>query len=597
MKGEESAHMSRFGPRFLEDGKIRFQIWAPDVNSLGIEIDGETVLPMQRDGDGWYALDSGCAAGTRYAFILPDGTRVPDPAARAQLQDAEGDSLVVDGRSYRWNNPNWRGKPWSETVLYEVHVGLAGGFDGLRARLDWIASLGVTALELMPIADFYGAHNWGYDGVLPYAPDAAYGTPDALRALVDAAHDLGLSVFLDVVYNHFGPRGNFLGLYAKAFFRDDVDTPWGIAIDFRRPEVREFFTANAIYWLTEYRFDGLRLDAVHTIEGAGWLEALPAQVRAAVGGERYVHLVLENDDNDAHLLEQGFDAQWNDDAHHALHVLLTGEAFGYYADHADAPAKRLARCLAQGFDYQGEFSAYRDSPRGSSSAHLPASSFVWFLQNHDQIGNRALGERLPVLARPTALRAAMALLLLAPYVPLLFMGDEHGSTTPFLYFTGYNGELARAVRDGRRREFARFPGFATADMQATIPDPNDVATFLACRTDAPGAPHDAQALEWLGWMRGLLLLRRSCLAGRLAGTSSLGAWALGDSAVAARWRLGDGQVLALFTNLGTVDTPLDGVRVDSGRTLLYESMPGAACRVTEGTLPAATTVARFEDDI
>jgi malto-oligosyltrehalose trehalohydrolase len=308
-------------------------------------------------------------------------------------------------------------------VIYELHAGACGGFRGVRAMLPGLHALGVTAIELMPIAQFPGRRNWGYDGVLPFAPAAAYGTPDELKALVDAAHGLGLMVILDVVYNHFGPDGNYLGEYASPFFRNDgPPTPWGAAIDVARAPVGDFFVHNALYWLQEYRFDGLRLDAVHALHAPDWLLSLADRVRAACRG-RQVHLVLENEANQARLLGPGrFDAQWNDDFHNALHVLLTGESAGYYGAYADDPMARLVRCLAEGFAWQGE--PMRGRPRGEPSAGLSPMCFVNFLQNHDQVGNRALGERLSVLADPKRLEAACALLLLTPAVPMLFMGEE-----------------------------------------------------------------------------------------------------------------------------------------------------------------------------
>src|SRR5262249_34307849 len=324
---------------------------------------------------------------------------------------------------------------------------------------------------------FPGRRNWGYDGVLPFAPAAAYGTPDDLKALVDAAHGYGLVMFLDVVYNHFGPDGNYLAAYAPQFFRNDISTPWGPAIDFRQPEVRRFFIENALYWLMEFRFDGLRFDAVHAISEPDWLDEMAAQVRATVERGRHARLGLAHAGNAASPLAGDFDAQWNDDGHHALHVLLTGEHDGYYADYADGPASRLARVLAEGFAYQGEPSRHRGGkPRGTPSGHLPPTAFVLFLQNHDQIGNRALGERLTALADPAALEAAIALLLLCPQIPLLFMGEEVASPSPFLFFTDHNEELAAAVRAGRRREFASFTSFL-ARRGSVLPDPNAIETF------------------------------------------------------------------------------------------------------------------------
>ncbi|MDB5842246.1 MAG: treZ, partial [Herminiimonas sp.] len=382
-----------FGAQLLAPDRTRFRLWAPSAKAVSVELSGLAPAPLAPQADGWYQAEVRCGAGTRYKYRVcaQDGSElaVPDPASRAQDGDVHDASIVVDPQAYEWRNPSWSGRPWHETVLYELHAGAFGGFDGVAARLPELAALGITAVELMPIADFPGARNWGYDGVLPFAPDAAYGTPEQLKSLIDTAHELGMMVFLDVVYNHFGPDGNYLGAYAAPFFRDDINTPWGQAIDFRRREVRDFFTANALYWLQEYRFDGLRFDAVHAISEQDWLPEMAQRVRAAIDPRRHIHLVLEHDGNAASLLgatpEKGrlFDAQWNDDSHHVLHVMLTGEDGGYYEDYAQGASSRLARCLAEGFVYQGEPSPHRNGePRGETSAHLPPTSFVMFLQNH-----------------------------------------------------------------------------------------------------------------------------------------------------------------------------------------------------------------------
>jgi len=408
-----------------------------------------------------------------------------------------------------------------------------------------------------------------------------------LKELIDAAHGAGLMMFLDVVYNHFGPDGNYLGLYQPSMFRHDVPTPWGAAIDFRDREVRRFFTENALYWLMEYRFDGLRFDAVHAIPEADWLDEMAATVRATVEPGRHVHLVLENDANRAEHLAHDFDAQWNDDAHHALHVLLTGESGGYYADYADAPARHLARCLAEGFAYQGEPSRHRGgAPRGTPSAELPPTAFVSFLQNHDQVGNRAFGERLTVLARPQALEAAIALQLLSPHIPLIFMGEEGASRTPFLYFTDHHGELADAVRKGRRREFAGFAEFADPGRRAAIPDPNAPETFERSmpQSDRELGPHREKLY------RHLLDIRRAEIVPRLDHARPLGADAVGPAAVLARWRMGDGALLTLATNLGDEAVQFDP---PAGR-LLFENAPGAAAAAREGNLRPRTTVAYLE---
>src|SRR4051794_7678778 len=351
------AHNLPFGATLLTEDRTRFRLWAPGQRHVSLELDGK-LSPMHRLPDGWFEAEVNCGAGARYRYRLDDGLAVADPASRAQVDDVHGPSLVVDAASYRWRHPEWRGRAWQETVLYELHAGTLGGFAAVQKGLPRLRELGITALELMPVSDFPGTRNWGYDGVLPFAPDRSYGTPDELKALVDAAHEHGLMIFLDVVYNHFGPDGNYIASYAPEFFRDDVKTPWGPAIDFRRPQVRQFFTENALYWLMEYRFDGLRLDAVHAITEADWLDEMAAEVRATVEKDRHVHLVLEHDGNVAEHLRRDFDAQWNDDAHHVLHVMLTGESEGYYRDYSDCSAERLARVLREGFVYQGEPSAH-----------------------------------------------------------------------------------------------------------------------------------------------------------------------------------------------------------------------------------------------
>lgn len=527
-----------FGTTYLGNNRTRFRLWAPGQQSVHLEIAGKPPLAMAPKPGGWFEGEADGAPGDAYVYRLDSGQAVPDPASRGQVDDVHGPSLIVDPDAYHWRHPDWKGRPWHETVLYELHAGTCGGFAGVQADLDRLAGLGFTAIELMPINDFPGRRNWGYDGVLPFAPDRAYGTPDDLRALVDAAHERRLMMFLDVVYNHFGPDGNYLGLYAPQFFRDDIKTPWGAAIDFRQQPVRRFFIENALYWLREYRFDGLRLDAVHAIADPTWLDEMAAEVHRTIGQERQVHLVLEHDGNEADHLRHGYDGQWNDDAHHVLHVLLTGEGDGYYSDYAEAPARQLARVLSEGFAYQGDPSPYRKGERrGTPSADLPPSAFVLFLQNHDQIGNRPFGDRLTTLAEPEALRAAIALQLLSPAIPLVFMGEERMSRTPFQYFTDHAGALADAVREGRRHEFAGFVAFGGED----IPDPNARETFEHSRVAAEG---DA------GFHRFLLKLRREAIVPRLLGTKSIGARAIGPAAALACWRLGDGSVLTIAVNLG-----------------------------------------------
>jgi malto-oligosyltrehalose trehalohydrolase len=539
---------------------------------------------MTRKEGGWFETTVNCKAGAHYRYLLEDGTTVPDPASRWQSDDVHGPSVVIDPSSYQWRHPTWNGRPWQEAIIYELHVGVLGGFAGVRRELPRLADLGVTAIELMPIAEFPGARNWGYDGVLPFAPEHNYGTPDDLKSLIDTAHAHGLSILLDVVYNHFGPDGNYLSLYAPEFFRDDIATPWGPAIDFRRPQVRRFFTENALYWLLEYRFDGLRFDAVHAITEPDWLDEMAAEVRRSVAPGRHIALVVENDNNDACLMTRDFDAQWNDDGHHALHVLLTGEREGYYQNYASDPANSLARCLKQGFAYQGQPSPHRcGKPRGTPSAGLPPSAFVLFLQNHDQIGNRAFGERLIVLAKPKALEAAIALQLLCPQIPLVFMGEENASSAPFLFFTDHNPELAKAVLEGRQREFAGFSQFSDQTLLAKLPDPNDPMTFE--RSKPISASDDAG--ERNKFYKRLLKLRREEIVPRLVDAHAINARAVSPCAVVAHWRMGDGSLLTIGSNFGTDDAEMP---MHQGR-LLFATSQSAAAASNEGRLEACSTVA------
>jgi malto-oligosyltrehalose trehalohydrolase len=574
-----------FGANLIDENRTEFRLWAPAQEQVSVEIEGGAPLPMRRLPDGWFEGEAPCGANTAYRYRLQSGLAVPDPASRAQADDVHGASLVIDPRAYRWRNAQWCGRPWEETVLYELHAGLLGGFSGVRRELRRLADLGMTAVELLPINDFPGKRNWGYDGVLPFAPDRAYGSSDDLKALVDAAHDFGLMIFLDVVYNHFGPDGNYIASYAPEFFRDDVSTPWGPAIDFRRPQVRQFFTENALCWLMEYRFDGLRFDAVHAITDPDWLDEMAVAVHATVEKDRHVHLVLEHDGNVAEHLRRDFDAQWNDDAHHVLHAMLTGENEGYYRDYADDPAERLARALREGFVYQGEPSAHREGePRGTPSADLPPTAFVLFLQNHDQIGNRAFGDRLTALVDPPALEAAIALQLLCPQIPLIFMGEEVASRTPFQFFTDHHGDLADAVREGRRREFASFASFSDPARRAAIPDPNAAETFERSRP----RPDPERGSARLDLYRRLLAIRREQIVPRLQEARAINAQAIGRSAVVAQWRLGE-RILTLATNLASEACDLHR---PAGQ-LIFETAGGVQA-LTAGKLAPFTTLAFLE---
>jgi len=592
-----------FGAEARGDGSTRFRLWAGGAARVDLDVEaaqGRARLAMRALGDGWHELvTDGAPPGTRYRFVLPDGLAVPDPASRRNPLDVHGPSEVVDPLAYDWRDDGWRGRPWEEAVLYELHVGTftpEGTFAAARERLADLAALGVTAVELMPVADFPGNRNWGYDGVLPFAPDSTYGAPEELKALVDAAHALGLMVLLDVVYNHFGPEGNYLHAYCPQFFNPAHHTPWGAAINYDGEAsrgVRDFFVHNALYWVNEYRFDGLRLDAVHAIRDDSEPDIVREIARALADGpgrERRVHLVLENDANQARYLERDASgaprwatAQWNDDLHHALHVLVTGESDGYYADYADAPLARLGRALAEGFVYQGEASAFRGGARrGEPSRQLPPGAFVSFLQTHDQVGNRALGERLDALAasapRARRLEAALACVLLAPQAPMLFMGEEWGATAPFLFFCDFGPDLAEAVARGRRAEFARFAAFADPAARARIPDPGSPATFARSRLDwneREAPPHRVRRAR----VRALLEARRRALVPRLAGARHGGRWEIVDGALRVEWTLGKGARLQLAVNFSDGDARLPGA--PHGEALWAEraSAEGAALRL------------------
>ena len=559
----QRSHDMPFGASLAADG-ARFSLWAPTASRVELMLEGGA-REMEAQG-AWFRLDvPGLQAGTLYNFRIDGELTVPDPASRFQPRDVAGPSMLVDPTAYRWTDGEWRGRSWEEAVLYEVHVGTAtpqGTFAALADRLEYLRDLGVTAIELMPLADCPGRRNWGYDGVLHYAPDHAYGGPDDLKALVDKAHRLGLMVLLDVVYNHFGPSGNFLHAYAGSFFTERHQTLWGAGINFdgdASPVVRDYFVHNALYWLEEFHFDGLRFDAVHAIADDSErhiIAELAERIRADLPG-RHIHLLLENNANQARWLGPGDDgtprlhtAQWNDDIHHVWHRILTGETDGYYGDYAD-PVAGLGRGLAEGFVYQGELSAHDGMARGEPSGHLPPWAFVNFLQNHDQIGNRALGERLGMLAPAEKLALARAVLLLAPQIPMLFMGEEWAATAPFLYFVDFpdDPELSDAVREGRRREFASFVAFSSQGPGSEVPDPTAAETFERSRLDwgeAAREPHAGVLAE----TKALLRLRRELIVPLTKSGFQGAEWQCpGPEALDVRWRFGGGK-LRLLANFG-----------------------------------------------
>ena len=589
--GSRRLHAMPFGAEVQADGKVRFRMWAPSHPKVSVEIkDGAAPIPLQPLEGGWHELvtDRG-RVGSRYSFVLTDGMRVPDPASRFQPEDVHGPSEVVNPAAYAWRNASWKGRPWEQAVVYELHVGSytpEGSFRAVIEKLDHLVTLGITAIELMPIADFPGARNWGYDGVAPYAPDASYGRPEELKELIDAAHERGLMVLLDVVYNHFGPEGAYIHTIAPQTFTERHQTPWGAAINAdgeHSAAVREFFIQNALYWIEEFYLDGLRLDAVHAIVDDSekhLLEELAERVRAAEP-DRHIHLILENEENEASLLTRDVDrrprwysAQWNDDVHHALHVAATQESQGYYADYQGDTVK-LARALAEGFAFQGELMPYRGHPRGEPSGSLPPVAFVAFIQNHDQIGNRAFGERLSAVAPLASLRAITAIYLLLPQIPMLFMGEEWGTARPFQFFCDFGPELAEAVRNGRRAEFARFPEFQNPATRELIPDPTAEDTFRASKLDWTELALKSHS-EWLEWYRSLLNLRQREIVPRLNCIRRGGRFeVLGQGAVVVRWSLEntDAAELVMEVNLGAA--PTGGFPHEPGRLLWQEGVAGA----------------------
>jgi maltooligosyltrehalose trehalohydrolase len=587
------AHRMPFGAEARGDGTTRFRLWAPAARSVELWLpDRQQGFAMPRDAAGWAEwIAREAPPGSRYSFRIDGELLMPDPASRYQPDDVHGPSEVIDPSAFAWSDARWLGIAPERLVFYELHAGTftaEGGFQAIAERLDHLVGLGVTALELMPVADFPGRWGWGYDGVLPFAPDASYGRPEALKALVDACHARGLAVLLDVVYNHFGPEGNYLHRYAPAFFSRESKTPWGDAINFDGPgsEVaRAFVVHNALYWLEEFHFDGLRLDAVHAMpdsSGRHVLDELSRAVAEGPGRDRLVHLVLENDANEARYLARTgpdkrpmYQAQWNDDLHHAFHVMLTGEQSGYYADY-QPPQRHLARSLTEGFAFQGGFSPYRGRTRGEPCAGLPPTSFVGFLQNHDQIGNRALGERITALAAPEAVRAATAVLLLAPQLPLLFMGQEWAAPEPFLFFSDLGPDQGPLVSEGRRREFARFPEFAHTDALARIPDPQAEATRGRSVLDW-GRVHQTPHAEWLEFHRRLLEVRAREVVPLLVGdpTPDTASTAIGDTGLDIMWVFPEKRVLRLIANLGSRTLTHRAQPADGGRQI-YALGPASA---------------------
>jgi maltooligosyltrehalose trehalohydrolase len=580
MFATQRSHQMKFGTQITGSG-TRFRLWAPLCGSVGLKLENGTRLPMRKLSRGWFELEvEGAGQGTLYRFILDDGTAAPDPASRFQPQDVLGPSEVIDPRHFPWTDIGWVGRPWEEAILYELHVGTfthEGTFRAAMDKLDYLADLGITAIQLMPVNDFPGRWNWGYDGALPFAPDSTYGRPEDLKALIDAAHSRRLMVLLDVIYNHFGPSGNFLPKYAPVF-TDRHQTPWGSAVNYDgegSEMIRDLILANARYWLNEYHFDGLRLDAVHEIKDSGLnhlLHDLALLIRGSTDG-RHTHLVVENEDNDADWLRRTadgraglYDAQWNDDVHHLIDMAILGEQSIFREDYALRP-DWLPHALATGFGFQGETVPTRNVPKGKPSAEMPPTAFVSFIQNHDQIGNRLFGERIAKLADPRRMRAAAAIYLLAPHIPLIFMGEEWASERPFLYFTDVDPALSDDIRRHRKLTFGKYVPKEKRELE--VPDPVAQSSFLNSKLDWQERERPGNA-DFHDFYRRLLEVRRAEIIPLLAGVGGHAGThsQLGDHGFAVEWKLTDARRLRLVANLS--DTPLDGFDPSDGRQLWVE---------------------------
>jgi maltooligosyltrehalose trehalohydrolase len=574
---------TRLGATCL-DHTCRFRVWAPHAESVDLNlIKDNRRVPLSKGERGYFqAIVDGVAPDDRYLISLDGKPGRPDPASRLQPEGVHGPSAVV-ADEFSWTEPHWCGPELPDYLIYELHIGTfspTGTFEGAIPYLDYLADLGVSAIELMPVAEFPGARNWGYDGVNLFAAHHSYGGPAGLKKLVDACHRRGIAVVLDVVYNHLGPEGNYLGEFGP-YFTPRYQSPWGPALNFDGPhsdEVREFFIQNALYWLDDCRIDALRLDAVHAILDHApitFLEDLSAAVQSASSrAGRRMLLIAESADNDARLLRPrerggyGLDAQWNDDFHHCLRALLTGERAGYYEDYGEF--RQLAKAVREGFVYSGEYSPFRKRRHGSSSADLPAHKFVVFSQNHDQIGNRMLGDRLSRTLSFEQLKLAAALVILGPNVPLLFMGEEYGERAPFPYFVSHSDpDLVEAVRRGRREEFASF------QWQGEVPDPQDEATFLSAKLRHE-ARDDGEQRRLLDFYRELIRLRKLLPALTRAAKSATAVTELSDQKILMIDRRHEGERLLLIAHLGAEPQSIALPAADGRWRLLLDSAASTA---------------------
>lgn len=568
-----------WGAEYVAADVVRFRLWATGQQKVTLRLSGKET-EMRPGGEGWFELEvTGVAPGAEYNFVLADGTVVPDPASRAQKGDVNGPSLVIDPHRYRWQHTEWQGRPWEETVVYEMHVGTftpQGTFQAAIEKLPYLAGLGITMIEVMPVSQYGGSRGWGYDGVLLYAPHSAYGTPEDFKAFVDAAHGHGLSVVLDIVLNHFGPEGNYLPLLSPDFFHKERMTPWGNGIAYDIDAVRRYIAEAPLYWLQEFNLDGLRFDAIDQIEDTSdkhVLTEIAERIRAEIT-DRPIHLTTEDSRNVIflHPREKSgavplFTGEWNDDFHNAVHVFATGETHAYYQDFAREPEKLIARILTEGFAYQGEVSPQTGEPRGVKSSDQPPVAFVDFIQNHDQVGNRAQGERLISLAGADRTRVLLATLLFSPHIPLLFMGEEYGETNPFLFFTDFHGDLAKAVREGRAKEFAGHGDYEGE----SVPDPNAESTFTQSKLDWR-KPESGEGKAWLELAKALLALRQKHIVPLLATAGGNAGRVLktAEGFVAVSWQFPKGT-LSLALNISDSAQPVPDL---PGETLF--ALPKAA---------------------
>ncbi len=553
----------RFGAIPTADG-VLFTVWAPEQRALRVVIEGRGEHALDRDDEGFFTLHAaGAAAGDRYWLRLDGGTLRPDPATRFQPEGPHGPSVIVDPARYEWGDGSWPGiTALHRQVLYELHVGTftqEGTWDAAAAQLPSLASVGVTTIEMMPVAEFAGDFGWGYDGVAPFAPYHAYGTPDALRRFIDTAHQLGIAVILDVVYNHIGPSGNFFREFSRRFFAETA-SEWGDAINFDGPgsaRVRDFFLQNVEYWIRDFHFDGLRFDALQAINDSSDEHIVTAMARRAreAAAPRSIFLVGEHEGQRVERLRcdragiDGMDALWNDDWHHAAVVRLSGRREAYFTDYMGS-AREFGAMARHGFLYQGQWYVWQKNRRGTLSLGLPGRRFVTFLENHDQVANTGLGQRIHHNSDPATLRALTALLLLGPNLPMLFQGQEFGTSRRFCYFAGHCGDLATSVRSGRAEFLSQFPGLATREMQDRLPTPSDRSTFESSKLERRGAPEHEPVLRL---HRDLLTLRRADPVLAELGTAAVNveASALTDDVLVLRYQRSDGASRLLVFNLGT----------------------------------------------